>query len=141
MPCLTSTDVFDLTRAMPEGAHIELGALTTAVPTARTWARMVWSCWGLAQLADDASVVLSELATNAVVHAAGETVDIWTRTDGHRLAVAVGDPCRDMPVRADALSAGEMGGRGLVIVESLAQHWGAYRVPLGKVVWAILAAP
>src|ERR1700689_293725 len=105
MPCLTSTDVFDLTRAMPEGAHIELSALADAVPTARTWARMLWSCWGLAELADDASVVLSELVTNAVVHAAGDVVDIWLSADSHRLAVAVGDSCREMPARADALSA------------------------------------
>jgi anti-sigma regulatory factor (Ser/Thr protein kinase) len=138
MPCLTSTDVHDLTRAMPEGAHLELGALPDSVPTARTWARMVWSCWGLAQLAADAAVVLSELTTNAIVHARGEVVDVWTRTDGRRLAVAVGDPCREMPVRADALTADELGGRGLILVDALAAHWGAYRVPLGKVVWAVL---
>jgi anti-sigma regulatory factor (Ser/Thr protein kinase) len=139
MPCLTSADVFDLTSAMPEGAHIELGAIADAVPTARTWARMLWSCWGLAELADDASVVLSELVTNAVVHAAGDVVDIWLSADRHRLALAVGDPCREMPVRAAAPGADEVGGRGLTIVSALSQDWGAYRVPLGKVVWAVLA--
>jgi hypothetical protein len=44
-----------------------------------------------------------------------------------------------MPVRAGALSDADLAGRGLVIVESLARHWGACRVPLGKVVWALLA--
>jgi anti-sigma regulatory factor (Ser/Thr protein kinase) len=102
---------------------------------------MLWSCWGLAELADDASVVLSELTTNAVVHASGGVVEIWLSADSHRLAVAVGDPCREMPVRADALSADELGGRGLLLVDALAEHWGAYRVPLGKIVWAILATP
>jgi len=68
----SAADISDLMQAMPDGAHVELGSLPDAVPTARTWARMVWSCWGLAQLADDASVVLSELVTNSVVHAGGE---------------------------------------------------------------------
>jgi anti-sigma regulatory factor (Ser/Thr protein kinase) len=94
-----------------------------------------------AELADDASVVLSELVTNAVVHAAGDVVDIWLGADSHRLAVAVGDACREMPVRADEVSEDEPGGRGLILVSALAQHGGAYRVPLGKVVWAILAIP
>jgi len=50
----------------------------------------------------------------------------------------VGDASPEMPVRADALSDDELFGRGLVIVESLASNWGAYRVPTGKIVWALL---
>jgi len=133
-------DVYDSALALPCGAHIELGALTSAVPTARTWARMLWSCWGLTRLSDDASIVLTELTTNAILHARGEAVDIWLRADRRSLAIFVGDSCPDMPVRADALSDDELFGRGLVIVESLARHWGSYRVPTGKIVWAVLAS-
>ncbi len=122
---------------MPCGAHLELGALTSAVPTARTWARVIMSGWSLA-VADDASAVLTEMVTNSVLHARGASVSIWLRSDRARLAIMVGDPSPAMPVPADALSTDEAG-RGLMILGALAEHWGAYRVPAGKIVWAVLA--
>ncbi|HMH94803.1 MAG TPA: ATP-binding protein [Streptosporangiaceae bacterium] len=131
--------MYAIARAMPEGAYLELGALTSAVPTARTWARVVWSGWNLARLADDGALVLTELITNAVLHAKSDTLHIFLRSDRSQLAIMVGDASPEMPLRADALSDDELFGRGLVIVESLAQHWGAYRVPTGKIVWALLA--
>jgi two-component sensor histidine kinase len=100
---------------------------------------VVWSGWGLAQLADDASVVLTELVTNSVQHASGEVVDVWLRSDRHRLAIMVGDQSREMPVRADQLNTEDLFGRGLTIVGALSAHWGTYRVQTGKIVWAILA--
>jgi serine/threonine-protein kinase RsbW len=143
MPCLqrltSAADVYDVTRAMQHGAHLELGAITSAVPTARTWARVVLSGWGLARLADDASIVLTELTTNAVLHAHGRSVTIWLRSDRESLAIMVGDPCSDMP-HVEAEDASALDGRGLIIVSALAQHWGAYPVPAGgKVVWAVLS--
>ena len=135
----SAADVYDRALALPFGAHIELGAITSAVPTARTWARMLWSCWDLSRLSDDASLVLTELTTNAILHARGEAVDIWLRADRQSLAIFVGDSSPDMPVCGDALSDDDLFGRGLIIVESLAQHWGTYRVPTGKIVWALLA--
>jgi len=105
-------DVYAMARAMPEGAYLELGALTSAVPTARTWARVVWSGWNLARLADDASLVLTELITNSVLHARGETLHIFLRSDRSQLAIMVGDSSPEMPVRAAALSDDELFGRG-----------------------------
>jgi len=134
----SADEIYDRALALPFGAHIELGALTSAVPTARTWARMLWSCWGLERLSDDASIVLTELTTNAILHARGEAIDIWLRAGPHSLAIFVGDASPDMPVRVGALSDDDLFGRGLTIVESLARHWGTYRVPLGKIVWAVL---
>jgi anti-sigma regulatory factor (Ser/Thr protein kinase) len=64
-------DVYAIARAMPEGEYLALGSLSSAVPTCRTWARVVWSGWGLAHLSDDAALVLTELVTNALVHAEG----------------------------------------------------------------------
>jgi anti-sigma regulatory factor (Ser/Thr protein kinase) len=138
-PVLTcsAADISDLARTMPERAHIELGALTSAVPTARTWARVVLSGWNLGRLADDASVVLTEMVTNSVLHAHGAKADIWLLTDRATLVIMVGDPSPDMPVRSDGPASDEMSGRGLVIVDALAQ-WGAYRCPTGKIVWAVL---
>jgi anti-sigma regulatory factor (Ser/Thr protein kinase) len=134
----SAAEIHDLTRAMPERVHLELGALTLAVPTARTWARVIMSGWGLARLAGDGALVLSELVTNSLVHAPGRAVGIWLLTDRERLVIMVGDQSPDMPVRAQAPDAGEPSGRGLVIVNALAEQWGAYRVPTGKIVWAVL---
>jgi anti-sigma regulatory factor (Ser/Thr protein kinase) len=131
-------DVYAMARAMPEGAYLELGALKSAVPTARTWARVVWSGWNLARLADDGALVLTELITNAVLHARGETLHIFLRSDRRRLAIMVGDSSPDMPVPAGARNDDDLSGRGLIIVQSVAQHWGAYLVPAGKIVWALL---
>jgi hypothetical protein len=79
------------------------------------------------------------MITNALLHTRSETLHVFLRSDRSRLAIMVGDSSPDMPVRAEALTDDELFGRGLVIVESLASHWGAYRVPTGKIVWAILA--
>jgi hypothetical protein len=59
-------------------------------------------------------------------------------TDRERLVIMVGDPSPDMPVRAETHDADQLSGRGLVIVSALAEQWGAYRVPSGKIVWAML---
>jgi len=132
-------DISDLTRTMPESAHLELGAFTSAVPTARTWSRVVLAGWGLARLADDAGLVLSEIATNSVMHAHGRTVHIWLMSDRQSLVIMVGDPSSAMPVRTE--DADGLSGRGLVIVDALADRWGAYLVPAGKIVWAMLSPP
>ena len=58
-------------------------------------------------------------------------------TDGERLVIMVGDSSPDMPVRAETQDTDELSGRGLVIISALAAQWGAYRVPSGKIVWAM----
>ena len=134
----SAADIHDLARAMPERVHLELGALAPAVPTARAWARVILPGWGLARLAGDGGLILSEFVTNSVVHASGRAVGIWLMTDRERLVIMVGDPSPDLPVRAETPDTGQPSGRGLVIVSALAARWGAYRVPSGKIVWAML---
>ena len=62
----------------------------------------MWSGWNLAPLADDGALVLTELITNAVLHAKGETLHIFLRSDRQRLAIMVGDSSPDVPVPAGA---------------------------------------
>lgn len=83
---------------------------------------------------DDVALVLSELVTNAVVHAGGAV----------RIAVSVGDRIRvevhdedPRPPRMRAHGA-EPGGLGLRIVERLSERWGSRSTAAGKVVWADL---
>src|SRR5579859_7845697 len=74
---------------------LTLGALADAVPLARAHLRQLLSGWGRAELGPDASVVVSELVTNAVIASAGlrptAPVMVWLGTDRHRLLLAVAD--------------------------------------------------
>jgi hypothetical protein len=100
----------------------------------------------MADLADDAVTIASEIVTNAVnavppgtaglaivyaIHAAppGLRIYTWDIGPGHP---APADP------DTDAVS-----GRGLTIVNALAERWGWWPTPAsgGKVTWAQLPAP
>jgi anti-sigma regulatory factor (Ser/Thr protein kinase) len=84
---------------------------------------------------DDVLLCVSELVTNAVVHArsAGE-LRITVRSDGVR--IEVDDESPDTPrLAADGRP---VGGRGLRIVDQLAASWGHATRPGGKTVWAEL---
>jgi anti-sigma regulatory factor (Ser/Thr protein kinase) len=141
MPCLeraTSADFHALASVMPENAHLRLGAYPTAVPTVRTWARVIVAGWGLAPVVHDAALVLTELTTNVVQHAGGPAFDVWLRSDRAALAIMVGDPSPAMPVRVEASDG--LSGRGLIIVDAVARSWGAYRTPAGKITWALVTS-
>lgn len=89
----------------------------------------------LSELSDTACLVVSELATNAVHHGTTDyVVGVETFADGVR--ITVGDRGEGVPVRRDPGPA-DVRGRGLRIVEALADSWGV--VPAtgttGKSVW------
>ena len=50
----------------PLSVHLPLGALPTAAPCARRYAHVIMDEWGLAALADQAELIVSELLTNSV---------------------------------------------------------------------------
>jgi hypothetical protein len=85
--------------------------------------------------AEDALLLASELATNAVCYGAGDFV----------VSVQLGDVLRievrdDSPVSPQLRQAapGDIGGRGLQIVDTLALDWGTEPHGPGKVVWFTL---
>jgi anti-sigma regulatory factor (Ser/Thr protein kinase) len=78
-------------------------------------------------------LIVSELATNAVTHAATPfTVRLLVDST---VRVELADGSTDPPV-VRRPSSRAAGGRGLVIVEEFADRWGCYPVDDGKVVWA-----
>lgn len=92
-----------------------------------------------------AVLLLSELATNAVRHAAtpaGREMGVRLTADEKRLRVEVSD-ASEHPLRPAQASACDETGRGLSIVAALADHWGAHPRPcgIGKTVWFDIAAP
>jgi PAS domain S-box-containing protein len=119
--------------------RLEIGAAPDAVPTARRFAVEALAGTDHAVLAA-AELVVSELVTNALLHAGPPVVvgvGVAATDDGVR--VEVHDTSRALPVRPLADDAG-MTGRGLAIVDALASRWGVEPLPDGKVVWAELNA-
>jgi len=92
--------------------------------------------WGRAELIDDASLVVSELATNAVLHAQSEFKVAMTLCDGG-VRVAVSDASQAPPIHY-AASAFATSGRGVALVAALSDEWGSALTPAGKTVWAVL---
>ncbi|MFF4485181.1 SpoIIE family protein phosphatase [Streptomyces sp. NPDC001544] len=120
-----------------------------AAGSARTLLRVAlaeWTGLGLApspQLADDAVVVVSELVTNAVVHA-GTDVELTCRLEeSGALVVEVCDHHPSRALRQDGTEAPYETpeyGRGLRLVATLAEAWGVTYRTGAKTVWARLPA-
>ena len=89
---------------------------------------------GHEDLADDARLVLSELVTNAMLHGGGCTGIEITSID-HGLRIEVRDGSRLPPLLARP-SEESLTGRGLRLVDRLAERWGATVEGEGKAVWA-----
>jgi anti-sigma regulatory factor (Ser/Thr protein kinase) len=91
-------------------------------------------------LAHDASLIVAELVSNAVMHGA-EPIRLGVEMrDLLRIEVFDGDPRAEHVVRR-AFTANAPGGRGLRIVDALASNWGAMPHAEGKTVWAELDGP
>jgi hypothetical protein len=97
--------------------------------------------WGLADLADAAMLVASELVSNAVRYA-GTAFELTATLRGAYLHIALRDGSREPP-RMPAFSASgppSLGttGRGLHLISASASGWGTTVADTGKVVWAAL---
>ncbi|WP_234358528.1 ATP-binding protein [Streptomyces sp. NRRL B-24085] len=115
---------------------------------ARAFTRETLSCWSLGHRSDDATLVITELAANAVAHAvlppaAQGAAEVWLGLsfDPAHLLVTVSDPGDEPPAYAPGdVTALRENGRGLHIVDALADEWGwTARPPAGKTVWAKLS--
>jgi anti-sigma regulatory factor (Ser/Thr protein kinase) len=90
----------------------------------------------LSYLTDDVQLVVSELATNALVHAQTPfTVSLEALGKSVLLMVEDGSTCA--PAQGDPQDR-EVGGRGLMIVQVLSRDWGvSVNAGSGKSVWAV----
>ena len=118
--------------------RVSLTAGPTAPGIARGQVRATIAAWDIPVDTSVAILLTSELVTNAVMHEAGETIDLVITCGYGQLGVDVHDTSRELPVPVDGPPDAETG-RGLVLVASLSSSWGYYRTPTGKAVYFTLA--
>ena len=112
----------------------------TAPSAARAWLQVV-SCEAHgAALLDDATLLVSELVTNAVQHG-GPPVVLAVDCAETALHVRVRDGSPALPVPREAVADAETG-RGFVLLDALSERWGVEQEVAGaggKEVWFLLS--
>jgi anti-anti-sigma regulatory factor len=96
--------------------------------------------WDRPELAGPACIVATEMVNNVVVHA-GTPMVVLLATHGSGLSVAVRDHSPVIPTYTGGpVSPTAYGGRGMLLIDSVADRWGSLPLADGKVVWALLAS-
>ncbi len=114
-------------------SHVSLPAEPASASRARTFVRELLASWRAEELEEPATLLTSELVTNAILHARSQ-VEVTVRlVDGH-LWVGVSDTAAGPPVRKH-YGAEAATGRGLLLLERIADAWGSKSSETGKVVW------
>ncbi|WP_405970879.1 ATP-binding protein [Streptomyces sp. NBC_00988] len=131
-------------------SSVRLNAVPQAVAATRLFVRHTLTLWDLEEHVETVALIMSELATNAVLASITdaqarmeETTDevvigAQIRAIEASLFVEVYDRTSAVPVRRNPDQDAE-GGRGLLLVDVLAKQWNVYRPSVGgKIVWAEL---
>lgn len=107
---------------LPLSARLDLPAEPASVGQARRFVRRILADWGLEELVDTGQLLTSELATNAVLHARTAFAVVVSRTaSAVRVDVLDGSVVQPRS-RQPSLTAAT--GRGVNMVEALAEQWG-----------------
>ncbi|TQS05166.1 ATP-binding protein [Microbispora bryophytorum] len=120
-------------------AECLLPAVGASVAEARALVRRELGRWGLDELVDDCSLIVSELASNVVRHG-GNVFTLRLGSNGTWVYGEVFDQGEGVPNQREA-DLDSIGGRGLLIVDELADDWGvAGSGRGGKTVWFLAGA-
>ncbi len=122
-----------------ERTVLRLLPLPASAHHARTFAADTLHRWNLSPLVSSVQLVVSELVTNAILHA-HTVVDLSLSRIGPTVRVGVEDRAGGRPtVRSVDPLEYPVGGQGLLLAQEHADYWGvlpARRV--GKTVWAVI---
>jgi PAS domain S-box-containing protein len=113
-----------------------------ALAEARHMIRAAVDAWGAHPLSDEIELVADELITNALMHTEGPAIVTLRALTGsdRRVRVEVEDSSSALPRRREAGESG-VSGRGLLLVDLLADVWGVEARGGGKVVWCEFVVP
>ena len=129
-----------MTATRPAVTHryrVALPSGPAAPAQARGQVRAAILSWDVPVDPGTAVLLTSEVVTNAIRHAPGDTVLLAISCRRGQLRVDVHDTSRSLPVPVNAPADAEAG-RGLLLVNSLSDEWGTYRTPSGKSVYFAL---
>ncbi|HET9076865.1 MAG TPA: ATP-binding protein [Acidimicrobiales bacterium] len=119
---------------MLQRAEIDCAADPQAVRHARSFVASTLRSWRLPDLVETAELLVSEVVTNAILHAASPfRLTVECRTP-RMVSVEVRDSSGAAPVLTSPAQDATHG-RGLLLIELLASRWGWRPVEGGKVVW------
>ena len=91
-------------------------------------------------LGQSAQLVCSELVNNVLMHTTGGGwLSVWWRP-GMMMRIEVEDTDPHLPELPRVPGPSQLHGRGLHIVDTVANRWGLQRSPRGKIVWCELDA-
>ena len=125
----------------PSTGEVKLVSRPGAGGTARRLIAEVLRTWNLETLAETCELLVSELIGNAVRHAGAPVFGLRITQRGGTVRVEVRDPSRALPCLVPIVRDLDENGRGLFLVNTLADRWGAGLQPRGKVTWFELRAP
>ena len=122
----------------PRQLRMTLSAVSHSVRLSRDATRAVLTAWQLGHVDEAATLLVSELVTNAVRHARGTdviTVDLHSGRAWLRIEVQDTDRHWPQPRIPDGF---DESGFGFILVDALASSWGVRETEAGKAVWAEL---
>ncbi|GAA3791860.1 ATP-binding protein [Streptomyces coacervatus] len=120
--------------------RFELAAHPASPAQARRLTRARLNVWSVCEdICDTATLVISELVTNALVHTASSHI-VCELHDGDELVrIAVRDQgCASGEPHASRARREEEHGRGLLLIDALCDAWGTHEHGPGLLVWAEL---
>lgn len=117
-----------------EQATAQMAGEPASAGSARRFVAETLERWDAANDLDTVSLLVSELVSNAIVHARSD-FEVSVLLRGHTIRIEVDDQSAEAPVPRDADDTDESG-RGMALVEALALGWGVIdRDGGGKTVW------
>ncbi|MFD5779762.1 ATP-binding protein [Streptomyces sp. NPDC126933] len=109
----------------PQSAAVARGLVRTAL-----------SAWGLEELIEDATLVMTELVSNAAEHSESHSIRVIVARPTERFVrLGVVDRSRAIPMMRTDSNGDQIRGRGLLLVEALTDRWGTDLYRWGKQVW------
>jgi PAS domain S-box-containing protein len=120
----------------PRVARLDVVPHAAKVRDIRRFALDALTEWGdLEHVGDPVQLIVSELVTNVIRHASGHEATVRIERHDHCIVVAVVDPDATPP-RVTRSAPDDEGGRGLHLVDAVADRWGTRHLASGgKVVW------
>ncbi|HVM40127.1 MAG TPA: ATP-binding protein [Acidimicrobiia bacterium] len=128
-------DVWNRRVLPPREARLRLAPDAQAVPEARSLLRRLLRSWRMGdEAAEQLELLTSEAVTNAVRHTRSRDVILVVSYDGDSVRVEVDDESEALPLLRDP-GPDDVSGRGMVIIDALADRWGVDPSENGKRVW------